>query len=215
MIKCGFEAHECWPSTLRKLGDLCMLFRWVITATSLAEWRFDTLCVVFEQLCKLRGFMQNDVCLEMFATSKDKPYYIEAINRDPHFCRYVTWAQRFAWMADEHRRWSAPCSCLEAERCVGTSVVCGKPSRRLHEAFGANAVFLARVESHERLLNLDEVEGDQALLLKALTRSDATAKTKWLSEDPYIFSLASRPETAQEILRQARASDAAAHHLLN
>ena len=78
-------------------------------------------------------------------------------------------------------------------------------------------MFLARVESHERLLNLDEVEGDQALLLKALTivrrfRSDATAKTKWLSEDPYIFSLVSRLETAQEILRQARASDAHGHH---
>ena len=45
-------------------------------------------------------------------------------------------------------------------------------------------------------------------------RSDATAKTKWLSEVPYVFSLASRPETAQEILRQARASDADAHHPL-
>ena len=55
-------------------------------------------------------------------------------------------------------------------------------------------------------------EGDPALLLRALTfvrrfRSDATAKTKWLSQ-------ASRPETAQEILRQARASDADAHHPL-
>ena len=106
---------------------------------------------------------------------------------------------------------------VEAERRAG--VVCGKLSRRLHEAPGANAVFLARVESHERLLNLDEVEGDQALLLKALTivrrfRSDATAKTKWLSEVPHIFSLASRRETAQEILRQARAGDADAHHPL-
>ena len=79
-------------------------------------------------------------------------------------------------------------------------------------------MFLARVESHERLWNLDTVEGDQALLLTALTivrrfRSDATAKTKWLSEVPYI-SLSSRPESAQEILRQARASDADAHHPL-
>ena len=87
---------------------------------------------------------------------------------------------------------------------MGTSVVCGKLSRRL-EAPGANAVFLARVASHKRLLNLDEVEGDQALLLKALTivrrfTSDATAKTKWLSEVPCIFSLASRPETVHEIL---------------
>ena len=75
------------------------------------------------------------------------------------------------------------------------------------------------MESHERLLNLGEVEGHQALLLKALTvvrrfRSDATAKTKWLSEVPQIFSIASRPETAQEILRQARACDADAHHPL-
>ena len=62
----------------------------------------------------------------------------------------------------------AQCRCHEAERRAGTSVVCGKLSRRLHEA-GANAVFLARVDSHERLLNLDEAEGDQALLLKALT----------------------------------------------
>ena len=80
-------------------------------------------------------------------------------------------------------------------------------------------MFLASEKSHERLQNLDEVEGDQALLLKALTivrrfRSDATAKTKWLSEVPCIFSLASRPETAQDILRQARASDTDAHHLL-
>ena len=86
-----------------------------------------------------------------------------------------------------------------------TSVVCGKLSRRLHEALGANAVFLARVETHERV---DEVEGDQALLLKALTivrrfRSDATAKTKWPSEVSFFFSLASRLEAAQEILRQA------------
>ena len=53
--------------------------------------------------------------------------------------------------------------------------------------------------------------------MKALTivrsfTSDATAKTKWLSEVPFYFSLASRPETAQETLRQARASDADAHH---
>ena len=40
--------------------------------------------------------------------------------------------------------------CDEAERRAGTSVVCGKLSRRLHEAPAANAVFLARVESHER-----------------------------------------------------------------
>ena len=45
-------------------------------------------------------------------------------------------------------------------------------------------------------------------------RSDATAKTQWLSEVPNIFLLALRLETAQEILRQARASDADAHHLL-
>ena len=80
-----------------------------------------------------------------------------------------------------------------------------------------NAVFLARVESHEKSLNLDEVEGDQALLFKALTivrrfRSDATAKTSWLSEVPCIFSLASRPGTAQEIQRQAQASEADVHH---
>ena len=100
-----------------------------------------------------------------------------------------------------------------------TSAACGKLSRRLHETPGSNAVFLAKVASHERILNLDEVEGDQALLLKALTivrrfRSDATAKTKWLSEVLHICSLASRPETAQEILRQARASDADAHNPL-
>ena len=28
VIKCGFEAHECWPSTLKKLKDLCTFFRW-------------------------------------------------------------------------------------------------------------------------------------------------------------------------------------------
>ena len=74
---------------------------------------------------------------------------------------------------------------------------------------GANGVFLGKVESHERSLNLDEVEGDQALLLKALPivrpfRLDATAKTKWLPVVPYIFS----------ILRQARASGADVHHPL-
>ena len=68
-------------------------------------------------------------------------------------------------------------------------------------------------------LNPDEVEGDQALVLKALTfvrrfRWNATAKTKWLPEVPCIFSLASCPEAAHEILRQARASDADAHHPL-
>ena len=98
-------------------------------------------------------------------------------------------------------------------------MVCGKLSRRLHEASGANAVFLTRAESHERLLNLDAVNGDRALLLRALTivrrfRSDAAARTKWLSEFPYIFSLAPRPETVLEILRQARASEADAHHPL-
>ena len=45
-------------------------------------------------------------------------------------------------------------------------------------------------------------------------RSDAIAKTKWLSEVPFFFTLASRLETAQEIWRQARASDAGAHHPL-
>ena len=28
VIKCGFEAGECWPSTLKKLRDLCTFFRW-------------------------------------------------------------------------------------------------------------------------------------------------------------------------------------------
>ena len=124
-VSSGFEADECWPSTLKKLRDLCTFFRWSdyhdvcssflalngkptevlkpFTA-SLAQWRFETLCVVFEQLCKLRAFMQNVFCLEMFATSKDKPCHIEAIARDQHFRRYVTWAQRFASMVDEHRR---------------------------------------------------------------------------------------------------------------
>ena len=46
---------------------------------SFAQWRFETLCVVFEQLCKLRTFVQNDFSPEMFATSKDKPYHIKAI----------------------------------------------------------------------------------------------------------------------------------------
>ena len=122
-------------------------------------------------------------------------------------------------MVDEHRIWSAQCSCHEAERRAGTSVVFGKVSRRLHGAPEANAVFLARVESHERPLNLDEVEGDQALLFQAQTIlrrfwSNATAKTKWLSGVPKIFSLASRPETAQEILRQAPASDVDSQHPL-
>ena len=70
---------------------------------------------------------------EMFATSKDKPYHIEAIARNQHFWRYVTWAKRFASMVDEHRRWGALCICHEAERRAGASVVCGKLSRRLHE----------------------------------------------------------------------------------
>ena len=56
-----------------------------------------------------------------------------------------------ASIVDEHRRWGAQCSCHEAERRAGTSVVCGKLSRRLREALGANAVFLARVDSHERV----------------------------------------------------------------
>ena len=34
--------------------------------------------------------MQNDFCLEMLATSKDKPYHIEAIVRDQHLWRYGT-----------------------------------------------------------------------------------------------------------------------------
>ena len=62
------------------------------------------------------------------------------------------------------------------------------------------------MESHERLLDLDAVEGDQERLLHALTivrrfRSDAAANTKWLSEVPFIISLASRHETDQQILR--------------
>ena len=131
--------------------------------------------------------MRGLFCLEMFATSKNKPSHIEAIARDQHFWRCVTWAQRFVSKVDEHRRWGAQCSCHEAERRASKSVVCGEVSLRLHEAPREDAVFLARVQSHERSLNLDEVEGDQSLLLKALTivrrfRSDATARTKWLSD---------------------------------
>ena len=96
------------------------------------------------------------------ATSKDEP----KIARDQHFLRYVTWSQRFASMVDEHRRWGSQCSCHEAERRTGTSVECGELSRRLHEAPGASAVFLAKVESHERLPNLDEVEGSHCAALQ-------------------------------------------------
>ena len=96
------------------------------------------------------------------ATSKDEPY----IARDQHVLRYVTWSQRFASTVDEHRLWDSQCSCHEAERRGGTSVVCGKLSRRMHEAPGASAVFLAKVESHERLPNLDEVEGDHCAALQ-------------------------------------------------
>ena len=55
----------------------------VLTAftASEAQWRLGTLCVVFEQLCKLQAFMQNDFCLEVFATSKDNPYHIESMVR--------------------------------------------------------------------------------------------------------------------------------------
>ena len=28
VIKCGIEAHECRPSTMKKLRDLCTFFRW-------------------------------------------------------------------------------------------------------------------------------------------------------------------------------------------
>ena len=64
VIKCGFEADECQPSTLKKLRDLCTFFRWgdyrdvcssylalngkwtevlkAFTASS-AQWRFETL----------------------------------------------------------------------------------------------------------------------------------------------------------------------------
>ena len=96
VIKCGFEADA-----------LLTFFRWcdfrdvlflvlgferevdrcienvhgVISSVAV----FETLCVVFEQLCKLRAFMHNDFCLEMSATSKDKPCHIEAIARDQHF----------------------------------------------------------------------------------------------------------------------------------
>ena len=69
-------------------------------------------------------------------------------------------------MVDEHRRWGAQCHCHEAERRADSSVVCSGLSRGLHDAPGANAVFLARVESRERLLNPDEVEGSQALLFE-------------------------------------------------
>ena len=129
VIKCDFETGECWPSTVSK--DVCTFLRWVFTATcvfrnlalhgkstevliaftaSLAQWWFETLFVVFEQLCKVRAFMQTDFCPEMFVTSKDNPYHIEAIARDQHFWRYVTWAHRFASMVDKHRRWGAQCS---------------------------------------------------------------------------------------------------------
>ena len=127
------------PITLQKLRYFCTLFRWgdhrdvrssylalygksteVLKAftASLAQWRFETLCVVFDQLCKLRAYVQNDFCLEMFATSKDKPCNIEAIARDRHFWQYVTWEQRFASMVDEHGRWGALCSCHEEGRRV-------------------------------------------------------------------------------------------------
>ena len=81
--QCGFEAGECGPSTLKKLRDLCTFFRWCdcrdecssylalngkstevlksFTA-SLAHWWFETLWLIIEQLCKLRPFMQNDLC---------------------------------------------------------------------------------------------------------------------------------------------------------
>ena len=49
----------------------------------------------------------------------------------------------------------------------GTSVVCGKLCRQLYEALGAMAVFLAWVESHEKLLDFDDAEGGLAFLLKA------------------------------------------------
>ena len=68
-------------------------------------------------------------------------------------------------MVDEHRRWGSQCSCHEAERRADTSVVCGKLSRRLHEAPGASRV-PGQVESHERLPNLDEVEGDHCAALQ-------------------------------------------------
>ena len=58
--------------------------------------------MVFEQWCDLRALKQDEFCLEMFATSKDEPYHIVAIARDQHFWGYVTWAQRFASMVDEH-----------------------------------------------------------------------------------------------------------------
>ena len=121
--------------------------------------------MVFEQLCKLRAFTQNDFCVEMFAKSKDKPYHIGAIaatntsgsTKHGHNASLRWW--------DEHRRWVAQCIWYETERRVGTSVECGELSRRLHEAFGANAVFLSR---------WNRTKGWRF-------RSDATAKTKWLS----------------------------------
>ena len=57
-----------------------------------------------------------------------------------------------------------------------------------------------------KCLGLDHrVEGARRIV--RLIRSDATAKTKWLSEVAFFFSLASRPETAHEMLRQARAQN--------
>ena len=81
VIKCGFEADECWPSTFKKLREFGTFCRWgdyrdvcssylalngkstevpkAFTA-SLALWRLETLCVVFVQLGKLRAFTQTD-----------------------------------------------------------------------------------------------------------------------------------------------------------
>ena len=69
VIKCAFEADECWPSTLKKSRDLPRRVFFVpgferevdrsmeTFTASLAQWRFDTSCVVFEQLCKLRSLI--------------------------------------------------------------------------------------------------------------------------------------------------------------
>ena len=77
-----------------------------------------------------------------------------------------------------------------------------------------------RILGHERLLNLDEVEGDHALLLKALTivlcASGRMPPPRRSGSRRFHVSSRLRlvVRRAQETLRQARASDADAHHPL-
>ena len=158
--------------------------------------------------------MQNDFCLEMFATSKDKPCHIEATARDRHFWRYVTWAQRFASMADEHRlvgctvqlsRGGASRGCLCGVRQAESAAARSSWGERRVPGQGGTSRKVTESRSSRRGPGASLEGSDHCAALQVgCHHQDEEA----LRGSTHLLAC------VQEILRQARASDADALHSL-